>query len=196
MEAEPHRTVAALRGEHLTPEPAGRKRKGTTVGWTVQFVTDSVAEVTEHQVAALDEELLEHSGSASGADKRFGATFSVDLEISDPVKIVEQAEQIYETAALRAGMPDGKIVVTAAMTFAEHDRELAEPAYPELVGIAEVAEMLGVSRQRASALQTREGFPQPLAVLASGPVWPKAWLVRFADEWDRKPGRPRKTAAA
>ncbi len=61
-----------------------------------------------------------------------------------------------------------------------------------LVGLAEIAEMLGVSRQRAGQL-SREypDFPAPVAELASGRVWERAgveeWALRHPQ---RRPGRP------
>jgi hypothetical protein len=45
-------------------------------------------------------------------------------------------------------------------TAAALDAELARPRYPEMVGVAEVAAMLGVSRQRVSVLlRNHRRFP-------------------------------------
>ncbi len=78
------------------------------------------------------------------------------------------------------------------MTSEEQDRRLAEPAFGELVGAAEVAERFGVSRQRLAVLRQRPEFPGPVAELASGPVWRWRDLSRFAAGWQRRPGRPRR----
>lgn len=40
-----------------------------------------------------------------------------------------------------------------------------------LVGVTEIAQMLGVSRQRADQLSRTEAFPAPQAELAAGRVW-------------------------
>jgi predicted DNA-binding transcriptional regulator AlpA len=40
-----------------------------------------------------------------------------------------------------------------------------------LAGLAEVAELLGVSRRTASRYTTRPDFPSPVSRLRSGPVW-------------------------
>jgi hypothetical protein len=80
------------------------------------------------------------------------------------------------------------------MTIAEADRQLAEPAFPELVGIAEVAEILEVKPPRASKIAQLPAFPAPVARLASGPVWRAGDLSRFSETWSRKPGRPRKVS--
>ena len=54
-----------------------------------------------------------------------------------------------------------------------------------LVGAREIAQMLGVSRQRVSQLTQRKDWPAPDAVLASGKVWKtediEAW-VKARDE--------------
>jgi hypothetical protein len=81
------------------------------------------------------------------------------------------------------------------VTEAEADRRSAEPPFPELAGAAEVATMLGISRQRLHALRDRHEFPAPVATLAAGPVWRKGDLTRFAEGWHRKPGRPPKLCA-
>ena len=63
---------------------------------------------------------------------------------------------------------------------------------PELVGVSEVAEVLGVSRQRVNELDrlaqrptTRNPFPEPIARLRAGPVWDK----RDVDAWQERRSR-------
>jgi predicted DNA-binding transcriptional regulator AlpA len=55
----------------------------------------------------------------------------------------------------------------------------------ELVGIAEVAEMLKVSKQRADQLARQTGFPAPVATLTGGRVWEKSDVKA----WMRETGR-------
>jgi chromosome partitioning protein len=53
----------------------------------------------------------------------------------------------------------------------------------QLLGLSEAAELLSTSRQAlANWRQRREGFPQPIAELKSGPVWRRADLVEWAVE--------------
>lgn len=103
---------------------------------------------------------------------------------------------IIEAVERTIGVTGGTVTNVEALTEAELDHRLAQPAFPELVGVAEIADMLGVTRQRASALQTRQGFPHPVAVLRSGPVWRKGDLSTFVEQWTRAPGRPRRHVAA
>lgn len=60
--------------------------------------------------------------------------------------------------------------------------------FPKLAGLAEVASLAGVSRQRASQLSKHPDFPKPVAELAMGPVWREADVQKFLDT-PRKPGR-------
>lgn len=54
-----------------------------------------------------------------------------------------------------------------------------------LMGVAEVAELLGISRQRVTQLAKQEGFPEPAVQLAAGPVWESADVERWARETGR-----------
>jgi predicted DNA-binding transcriptional regulator AlpA len=55
----------------------------------------------------------------------------------------------------------------------------------DLVGVAEIADLLGVSRTRVSQLANSPGFPEPAARLAAGPVWERAPI----EQWARDTGR-------
>lgn len=49
-----------------------------------------------------------------------------------------------------------------------------------LVGSKEIQELLGVSRQRVDQLSKSPGFPSPVASLASGRIWLRADIERWA----------------
>ena len=55
----------------------------------------------------------------------------------------------------------------------------------DLIGITEVGRILEVSKQRAYQLSQVDGFPKPAATLATGRVWKRADVER----WARKAGR-------
>ncbi len=61
-----------------------------------------------------------------------------------------------------------------------------------LVGMAEIAEMLGVSRQRVSQLiETYADFPKPEVELTGGRVWSRNAIESWvASHPEREPGRP------
>lgn len=52
---------------------------------------------------------------------------------------------------------------------------------PELAGATEIADALGVTRQRVQQLASEPGFPAPVAVLKMGKVWAlddvRAWAA-------------------
>ena len=61
-----------------------------------------------------------------------------------------------------------------------------------LVGITEIARMLGVSPQRADQLsRAYADFPAPEAELSAGRIWKRAAVERWIKVHPvRKPGRP------
>ena len=61
-----------------------------------------------------------------------------------------------------------------------------------LVGLSEIATMLGVSRQRVGQLvRDYDDFPAPVAELASGRIWETAAVEAWANAHPvRPPGRP------
>jgi hypothetical protein len=62
-----------------------------------------------------------------------------------------------------------------------------------VVGLSEVASILGVSRQRAAQLAVEhDDFPEPIGQLAAGRVWDRNAVEAWHDAHpDRRPGRPR-----
>lgn len=52
----------------------------------------------------------------------------------------------------------------------------------KLAGIREIAEFLGVSRQRVNQLAEKDDFPKPLGRIAAGPVWDEAVVLKWVKE--------------
>jgi hypothetical protein len=62
---------------------------------------------------------------------------------------------------------------------------------PELAGLAEVAVILGVSKQRVRELAERdETFPSPIAELSGGAIYLKAMIEEFKRLRNPRPGHP------
>lgn len=91
---------------------------------------------------------------------------------------------------LRGDVVDGRV-----MTEAEHEAEALRADTPELLAATDVAELLGVSRQRVHQLAERPDFPAPYARLGNGPIWTRPTIETFAQSWTRKPGRPARKAS-
>ena len=62
----------------------------------------------------------------------------------------------------------------------------------ELVGLSEIAKLHEVARNSAWRWSRRPDFPEPLARLASGPIWRRAEIDAWAStHLPLQPGRPR-----
>ena len=170
--------------------------------WAVHFEADYHSEADLDRVV---DDLLEAlrpwhasaigtSGTPTGTSVRVGGTITVagpDIRLA-----LRKAVRIIHHALLEIGLPSPwKVTRLEIMSVEEQECELARSNAPELVGLSELAAILGVSKQRVSELRRLDGFPHPLAQLAAGPVWARPMIQRFIDQWPRRPGRPRKVAA-
>lgn len=151
---------------------------------------------SEHSEMLAD--VLYKRGGAVGSS-RDGSWISAQFTVraTSIYRCFQSATEMFEKALAEIGVHDFTLDHVQLMTHEELEQELSRPLYPELVGIHEIAELLGVTRQRASALAASAQFPRPLTKIAAGPVWPRPWITRFLREWDRRPvhkGRSAKTA--
>jgi predicted DNA-binding transcriptional regulator AlpA len=53
----------------------------------------------------------------------------------------------------------------------------------DILGTSEVAEVLGVSKQRIHSLRQMKEFPEPVVQLASTPLWDRKDVVSFLAIW-------------
>jgi hypothetical protein len=132
------------------------------------------------------------SGSVAREQQRLWSARVRIARVRSIREAVISGERLVASAAQAAGLPAWPIVKLEAIEWERLGAELKQPPGPELVGIAELAELAGVSRQRASILARREGFPEPLATLAAGPGWDLHAVRRFLEGWTRQVGRPAK----
>jgi predicted DNA-binding transcriptional regulator AlpA len=59
-----------------------------------------------------------------------------------------------------------------------------------VVGLTEVAALLGVSKRTASRYTARSDFPKPAAHLAMGPIWCEEEVAEWVRETPVQRGRP------
>jgi len=93
------------------------------------------------------------------------------------------------TRAVRVAGASASIREGRVLSWGDFEAETFRPSTPQagLAGVAEVAEILGVSRQRVAEIRKdHEAFPAPVADLKSGPVWDRAEVERFERGWERK----------
>ncbi|MFL5737322.1 MAG: helix-turn-helix transcriptional regulator [Actinomycetota bacterium] len=129
--------------------------------------------------------------SAGGGVNGVGVTFSVGS--ATPEEAVQQGLAVFRAAIEKAALPIFAIERVEAITEAAQTVAL-NTGGESFVGVAEIAQILGVSKQRVYELREKPTFPQPVARLRSGPVWQRSMLNRFIAEWPRRrTGRPPKT---
>lgn len=66
------------------------------------------------------------------------------------------------------------------------------PSHPgSLAGVQEIAELAGVTKQRANQIADNKGFPAPRDKIAAGRIWDRGEVIAYfvhtrrrrADEW-------------
>jgi hypothetical protein len=163
--------------------------------WSVQIEAVGDDQYDEGLLQDLLDNLLQYGGVVTGTPEepidgraRYGAGFSV--QAADVVEAVARARAVFEHAAAVAGLPSWPLARVETQTEEELEIELARPSFPPLFGVAELAERLAVSRQRAWTIAGRPDFPAPVARLKATPVWTADSVRRFLESWPRKAGRP------
>lgn len=114
---------------------------------------------------------------------------TITLEAGTLRQAIAAALQAVETAT------EHKALAVEVLPTHEFDRRVDQPLIPPLVGNAEIARMLGVSRQRAGQLVDVDGFPPAAVTTQAGPLRIKSQVEAWAHTWQRKSGRPGKANA-
>ncbi len=154
------------------------------VSWSASIEAIGAGPYDVDWASDILEALKDHSPAMSVGPQAIGVTF--DVIADDAEAAIQEALRVF-----RRALPDLEPVEVKVQTVEEQERQLAESNIPELLGVAEVAEALGVSKQRVSELASQESFPLPIARLRSGPIWQRSALARFMRAWNRRPGRRR-----
>lgn len=63
------------------------------------------------------------------------------------------------------------------------DVTLTVEVVPDVVGVAEAAEIMGWDKRRVVTYIDRGSFPEPITALASGRIWLREDVQAYADEW-------------
>lgn len=154
--------------------------------------------MVEHDLLApIDDDRIETFFEAFQANGVDGAVIGVgqdtisarfSLDDGDHGEAGYHGAQLFVQVAEKVEVPLGAFRALEVKTHEALERELNAPPQ-RYAGITEVAEILGVSKQRVSELRQSGRFPSPVAEIAAGPVWTVSSLDRFIDTWDRRPGR-------
>jgi hypothetical protein len=160
--------------------------------WAVTIDLRVARALDDDELGDLVDLLDEYGAAVAASDRGLSVTLTVDADTAHAAHAA--AEEVLSDGLAKLGPAVAGLDAVEVMTVEEQDRRLAEPAIPQLAGVTEVAEMLGVTRQRASALTTHPAAPAPVARLASGPVYVRDSWCRFAETWPRRGGRPRRAS--
>ncbi len=162
---------------------------------TAAAPTGAAAPVSDEQIEDMHEYMQDLAPAFStGPGGRLSVSLALRDDVDEPTALT-MAIARFNQAAEKVEIfnwPMWTIVKAEVTDWQEFERELREPTYPTVLGVAELAELLDTSTQRASQVARTAAFPKPYAELASGPVWLEPHVRRFVRDWERKPGRPRK----
>jgi hypothetical protein len=76
------------------------------------------------------------------------------------------------------------------------DVVLAVEVIPQVVGVAEAAEIMGWDKRRVITYIDRGSFPEPLTSLASGRIWLREDVEGYAGEWHGRRAAAKASKAA
>lgn len=138
-------------------------------------------DATLDQDAALDVagDLAEHGAVASVSRTFDSGTVDLTVEASSALSASERGAALVTQALMRHGAQGVVVTGVEAQTEAALAASLATPVIPEVVGYAEIAQLAGVSRQRARQFAGIAGFPEPAIVTAQGPLMTKASVMEW-----------------
>lgn len=169
------------------------------MNWIIAFEVEPNEPVTDDTIDTLFY-VLEPWGVAAvstSADDPYWWATQVTVPAPDFDRALAFVPVILEAVAAECPGMVTAVEVADQVTAEAHE---AARAFPELVGSAEVAGLLGVTKQRVHQLVQRgeanvPPVPAPVAVLAGGAVWRRNDWLLFLEAWPRRSGRPRKSDA-
>jgi len=143
---------------------------------------------SDSRVGDFVKALIPHSGIVSADQHRWAAQITLPGPSSE--EAIAAGLELLRTLATQCHLPQWPIERMEIVDVDRRDTELAVSNLPELIGTTEVAELLGMSRQRLHELRKAGRFPEPIVELAAGPIWLRSAVVAFEGPRERKPGRP------
>ena len=166
-------------------------------------MTTWYANVIFRSLGPIDDDVTFEIMEALG---NYGASMGRSADLSEgAVGLTVKAGTLRDAAELAGGLVRdatkllvGDIEVTGleVMTLDALETENAKPIFPEVVGYAEIADLAGVTRQRARQFASIEGFPAPVIETAQGPLMTKAAVESWLARRSTKSGRRKKLVTA
>ncbi|MEX0832282.1 MAG: hypothetical protein WD276_00175 [Actinomycetota bacterium] len=132
-------------------------------------------------------------GPATGGSEHGTIAARFDVVALSAPQAFSLAIETMNQALSKADIPAGDPIRAEAALFEDLVSVNAgrpAPAPVTTMGASDIAELLGVSRQRIYVLaDEHEDFPRPVAQLARGQVWDRSQVLAWKKSWDRTPGR-------
>lgn len=145
---------------------------------------------TPDHADTLAEALTGHGPTLTVRRDESGGAASVYIE-AETLRDAQTAAWALVTGPITGALGPVTVDDFRVMTDAVMQRELEQPPFPDVVSYAEIAELAGVSRQRARQFRNIDTFPAPVIETGQGPLFNRASVEAWAEQRNRRPGRPR-----
>lgn len=156
--------------------------------WHARLDWVSKTATTEDVMFDLMDELTDYAPSGSIATDGLAGSTTIAVEADSFDDALSSALGVVR-AALQQFVPTASVIGVELVDSDVLERELDRPLFPEVVGFAEIAELAGVSRQRARQFRQNPGFPAPVIETAQGPLMAKAAIENWIENRNTRPGR-------
>jgi hypothetical protein len=153
-------------------------------GWVVEL-EGRLAKANRDLLEKIGEELAELHPVSSVNDDLLSTTATVMAN-----SYLEAMDYLYEALSNTVGKLD--IERAEAMTEDRQIAELEVSNAPDLVGLAEIAELAKTTRQRVFQMTANKGFPAALLELRSGRLWSRPAIESYLE--GRRPVVPKAPA--
>lgn len=159
--------------------------------WTVEIEFTASNPISEDTTFDLLDGLATHHAipAIDGTNGTITATIEAGTYSEATTKLPELI------AAITRIVGPTEIEAVNLMSATKFQQELDRPLIPEVAALGEIADMAGVTRQRANSLVKNKTFPEPITELKAGKLWLKPAVENWLESWTRKPGAPRKEIA-
>jgi hypothetical protein len=166
--------------------------------WSVRVELAAPCAVSDDLTDELTDRLADYAAAVAVEDDD-RVTVQLTVEAGTLRAAFTRGEKAM-TDAIADLLRDAEVIEVQVLTQQEFERRLENPRVPELWGVSEIAEFLGVSAPRVDQLVKENPEKLPMVQKLKGKQGPRIWLkstwVRFEAAWERKRGRPRSDTPA
>jgi len=147
-------------------------------GWTVTLEGRAATALDPESVL---EQLAEHHPAVSYGDGLLSTTVTVDAHSAS--QAIDLVQELVLSTLGRAKLALERV---EAMTEERQERELEISNLPDLVGLAEIAELASTTRQRVFQMTANKSFPAAVLELRSGRLWNRAAIARYLEDRENR----------